>query len=116
MATIISFENPRLKREAQTICIMVELACQEQHHTQTGQLCADCSEIRNYALMRLQRCPFQEKKPACAQCTVHCYKKEMRQRIRGVMRIAGPKMLLHHPLLALLHLLDGLRPTPKLAS
>ena len=33
----------------------------------------------------------------------------MRARIREVMRYAGPRMLLSHPLMALRHLLDGLR-------
>ncbi len=32
----------------------------------------------------------------------------MRERVRAVMRYAGPRMLLCHPILALLHLRDGL--------
>jgi hypothetical protein len=37
----------------------------------------------------------------------------MRERVRAVMRYAGPRMLLRHPILAVLHLLDGMRPPPK---
>lgn len=33
----------------------------------------------------------------------------MREQIKAVMRYAGPRMLLHHPILALFHMLDGLR-------
>ena len=33
----------------------------------------------------------------------------MRDRIRAVMRYADPRMLFRHPILAVLHLLDGLR-------
>jgi hypothetical protein len=29
------------------------------------------------------------------------------------MRYAGPRMLLSHPILAILHLIDGLRARPK---
>jgi hypothetical protein len=38
----------------------------------------------------------------------------MRQKVRQVMRYAGPRMLLRHPVLAIRHLLDGKRPTPTL--
>jgi hypothetical protein len=38
-----------------------------------------------------------------------CYTPDMRERIRAVMRFSGPRMLLHHPWLALMHLVDGLR-------
>jgi hypothetical protein len=36
----------------------------------------------------------------------------MRGQVREVMRYAGPRMLLRHPVLAVLHLLDGMRPIP----
>jgi hypothetical protein len=32
----------------------------------------------------------------------------MRERVREVMRYAGPRMLLHHPWLAICHLVDGI--------
>jgi hypothetical protein len=35
---------------------------------------------------------------------------DMKQRIVEVMRFAGPRMLLHHPLLAIAHLLDEKKP------
>jgi hypothetical protein len=38
----------------------------------------------------------------------------MREQIRQVMRYAGPRMLLHHPIHAVLHLLDGIRKPPTL--
>ena len=57
----------------------------------------------------LDRCPFGEEKTTCARCPVHCYKPAMRERVRAVMRYAGPRMLLRHPILALQHQLDGVR-------
>ena len=35
---------------------------------------------------RLDRCPFRDEKPTCSNCLVHCYKPDMRERIREVMR------------------------------
>jgi hypothetical protein len=39
----------------------------------------------------------------------------MRENIRKVMRYAGPRMIYHHPIMALRHLLDGRR-TPSTLS
>ena len=35
----------------------------------------------------------------------HCYKPEMRERIRQVMRYSGPRMITKHPVAAIRHLL-----------
>jgi hypothetical protein len=37
---------------------------------------------------------------------VHSYKKDRREEIRQVMRWAGPRMLLAHPLMTAFHYLD----------
>jgi len=102
-------ENQRLRREAKTLAAMVGLYCHGHHGSPRGQLCADCQGLLDYALYRLSQCPFQAGKPTCARCPIHCYKPAQREQIRNVMRYAGPRMLLHRPVLAVLHLLDGVR-------
>ena len=87
---------------------MLALYCRAHHGTQ-GTLCTDCQELLEYALGRLDHCPFGAAKSTCAHCTVHCYRPKMRARVQEVMRFAGPRMLWHHPLLALGHLWDGWR-------
>lgn len=106
--------HPRITRERDTIEKMTFLFCNHVHGTQRGTLCQDCQSLMDYALERLYKCPFQERKSTCAKCTVHCYKPAMRERVRQMMRYAGPRMLLHHPVLAVLHLLDGRRTPPTL--
>ena len=103
----------RIIREAKTIDCMFEMYCHDNHQTETN-LCEACSELREYAQLRLGKCPYQEKKSTCAHCTTHCYKKTMREPVREVMRYAGPRMLFKHPWLAILHLLDGMRKPPSL--
>ncbi len=88
---------------------MLELFCRERH-APSDQLCDECQSLLEYVEKRLLHCPFGAEKPACKDCTVHCYAPKMRERIREVMRTAGPKMPLHHPILALYHLLPGGRP------
>ena len=101
-------ESRRVARERQTVTAMIRIYCRGQHGA-AGQLCAACAELHAYAMARLDRCPFGAEKPTCANCTVHCYKTDRREEIRAVMRYAGPRMLWRHPLLAVLHLLDGRR-------
>jgi hypothetical protein len=99
---------PRLSREEKTLRAMVTIACRGRHAAQ-GELCQGCEELLEYALDRLDRCPFKAKKPTCAECPIHCYRPSMREEIRAVMKYAGPRMMFRHPLLALAHLIDGLR-------
>jgi hypothetical protein len=104
----------RRVRELKTIEIMVRMYCR-QHHDGTP-LCADCAELFDYAQRRLQRCVFGDAKPNCAKCVVHCYNATMREKIRIVMRWAGPRVLLRHPILGILHLLAEHRPIPVLPA
>jgi hypothetical protein len=105
-----------MAREAGTVEAMIRLYCRERHvrvqHGRKGPLCPECDELRQYAQVRLDKCPYQEGKTTCARCPLHCYKPAMRERVRAVMRYAGPRMLVRHPLMALLHLIDGLRKEP----
>lgn len=104
----LTVKGPRIEREMRTVTAMIYLYCREQHHTE-DELCAECRAIQEYAMRRLERCPFQEGKTTCAKCAVHCYKPDMREQIRVIMRYAGPRMLWKHPVLAVQHLMDGRR-------
>lgn len=106
--------HPRIAREKTTIEKMVYIFCHEKHGTPKNSLCPDCQALIDYATERLRNCPFHEKKSTCAKCTVHCYKPIMREKIRVVMRFAGPKMLLYHPYLAIMHLAVDSRHKPPL--
>jgi len=101
-------DSPRIAREKRTVRAMIRIYCRA-HHKTTDALCADCDELLDYAVARLDRCPFGSEKPTCAKCPVHCYKPAMREKAKAVMRYAGPRMLLRHPILAVRHLLDGRR-------
>jgi len=104
-----------MKREKKTIGYMVEIYCRDHHKTR-GELCPQCKEFREYALMRLDKCPFQDKKSTCGKCLIHCYRPDMKEKVKRVMRYSGPRMLLYHPTLALHHAWDSHRKPPKLAK
>jgi predicted amidophosphoribosyltransferase len=106
-------KNQPLEREYKTISEMISLSCRERHGTKKGELCPVCDELLAYAKARLDKCPYKEQKPTCARCPIHCYKPAMKEQIRDVMRYAGPRMLRRHPILAILHLLNGLKARPR---
>ncbi len=101
----VSLLSGRVRREIKTVQGMIRLYCRANHR-KSDVLCDDCELLLEYARKRLQKCPFQENKTTCSNCAVHCYHAEMKARIIEVMRFSGPRMLLHHPFLAIAHLLD----------
>jgi len=106
-------KHKRLKRERDTVNKMIALYCKSNHSPHSVQLCQDCQDLETYAHQRIKRCPYGTEKPTCAKCPVHCYKSDRRETIRQVMRFSGPRVLFHHPILAILHLLDGCRKPPS---
>jgi len=98
----------RIRREKRTVEAMLRIYCRG-HHGARADPCESCGDLLRYAFLRLDRCPFRDEKPTCVRCAVHCYRPEMKERIRDVMRYAGPRMIYRHPILAVLHKMDGLR-------
>ena len=98
------------QREQQVVGEMIALYCRKHHSEfQKGKLCEDCRKLLDYAAARSEHCPFMEKKTFCANCKVHCYRPEMREQIRTVMRFSGPRMLRYHPILAMWHVICSIQ-------
>lgn len=103
------------EREKQMVSQMIALYCRRNHHTK-GALCPDCAALNDYARQRSDRCPFMETKTFCSNCRVHCYKPEMREKIRAVMRFSGPRMILYHPVTAVRHVVETKREKKRLEN
>ena len=99
----MNIEDKR-EREKRTVCLMIALYCRKNHGGK--EPCADCWELSEYACMRSDKCPFMENKTFCSNCTVHCYKPEMREKICEVMRFSGPRMIFHRPITAIRHVIE----------
>ena len=100
-----------LATEYKTVIAMVHIYCRDHHGGES--LCHDCRELLEYAEARLDRCPYGQQKPTCNKCPIHCYKPEPKEQMRLVMRYAGPRMLLKHPILAIRHLIHERRAVPS---
>lgn len=94
------------EREKETVSKMIKIYCRKKHGTKKG-LCPECAKLEEYAKLRSDKCPFMETKTFCSNCKVHCYKPEMREKIREVMRFSGPRMLLVDPVMAIRHVIES---------
>ena len=94
------------EREKRTVSLMIRIYCKKKHGTKKG-LCPECEALDAYARMRSEKCPFMETKTFCSNCRVHCYKADMREKIRAVMRFSGPRMLFSHPIMAIRHVMES---------
>lgn len=102
----------RIDEEKRTVELMVRLYCRRKEGNR--QLCDGCREVLRYAGERLLKCRYGDGKPTCKQCPTHCYRPDMRQRIREIMRYAGPRMIIYHPVAAVRHLFrEAMKPRKR---
>ncbi|MGI6151227.1 MAG: nitrous oxide-stimulated promoter family protein [Christensenellales bacterium] len=94
----------RIEFEKNVVDKMIAIYCTGHKHGKT--LCSECQELMEYAHKRLDSCKFGEDKTFCSKCTIHCYQPEKRDTIKQVMRYSGPRMLFHHPIVAIKHFLQ----------
>ena len=90
------------------VAFMIRWYCKKKHGIKEG-LCPSCKELLDYAMIRIDHCPFMETKTFCSNCKSHCYSPEMRGKIKDVMRFSGPRLLLSHPILAIRHVIDTIK-------
>lgn len=98
------FQNS-ISSEKKTVKVMITMYCNSHHNTGKTAICSSCNSLLEYAISRIDNCPFGDDKPSCEKCPVHCYKNEQRDEIKKIMRYSGPRMLFKHPLLTIKHLL-----------
>lgn len=100
--------------EVKYIPKMISIYCKGKHHTKKGCLCDDCKELQEYALFRLSKCPFKENKNFCSFCHIHCYKENMRVKIKDVMKYSGPRLIFTHPIFSISHVIKMIKYKKKL--
>ena len=96
--------STRIEREKKVVSKMIELYCRKK--LGLSEIDEEYIALMEYAHRRLDGCKYGEKKPACKRCPIHCYKPEMREKIRAIMRWAGPRMMIYDPIAAIRHLFN----------
>lgn len=96
-------------KEKKIVKLMISIYCKgHKHLCLQGEFCQSCNDLIEYVDKRIERCPFIETKSYCSNCTVHCYKKDMRIKIKEVMKYSGPRMIFIHPLMVVDHAYQGI--------
>lgn len=90
--------------EKQTVELMIKIYCR-QHNDHKNVFCVECGKLREYAFMRLDKCPYGKNKPACRKCKTHCYEPSMRKEMIKIMRFSAPRMIYKHPIYTLHYIL-----------
>ena len=98
------FQNS-ISSEKKTVKVMITMYCNSHHNPGKTAICSSCNSLLEYAILRIDNCPFGDDKPSCEKCPVHCYKDKQRDEIKKIMRYSGPRMLFRHPVLTIKHLL-----------
>lgn len=99
-------EYKKWEKEKALVPVMIKIYCHGNHGTKGAEVCAACGELTEYALLRLEKCPFRKKKHFCSTCRIHCYKSEMRGRIKAVMKYAGIRIMFSHPIFCFSHVME----------
>ncbi|MGN1104369.1 MAG: nitrous oxide-stimulated promoter family protein [Candidatus Coproplasma sp.] len=108
----MSREDKKLRawnKEKKLIPVMIKKYCHGKHGTKGKEVCEECKELTKYALFRLDKCPFKADKKFCSFCKIHCYKPDMREKIKQVMRYSGPRMIFTHPVFAFSHVIQMIK-------
>ena len=96
----------KIEEEKRTVEKMIRLYCRKREGNK--ELCTSCMQLLEYAHARLSRCQFGNGKSTCQKCPVHCYKPQMREKMKEVMRWSGPRMILYHPVDAAKHIIRNI--------
>ncbi|WP_024613124.1 nitrous oxide-stimulated promoter family protein [Clostridium sp. Ade.TY] len=87
----------RVYKEKKIVKFMIEIYCNKKHGKNNSELCEECKELLDYAHKRLTYCKFGDNKKSCSKCPIHCYKKDMKEKIKEVMRFSGPRLVIYKP-------------------
>ena len=94
-------QKSHIAHEKKIIAKMISIYCKGQKHDPC--LCENCKSLLEYACNRLDKCHFGELKGSCKECKIHCYHTEYKEKIRVVMRYAGPRMIWYAPITTIKH-------------
>lgn len=83
---------------------MIETYCRGNKHTSKDDpVCDKCQQVMDYSQFRTSKCPYIKKTLFCVNCPTPCYKPDMKEEMRKVMKYAGPRFLFKHPIYFIHH-------------
>lgn len=97
-------ELKAMEKEKKLIPVMIKKYCKGKHKQERkaqgvkrDEVCAECRELNDYALFRLEKCPFKANKKFCSFCKIHCYKPDMQRKNKSGNEIFGTAYAVFSP-------------------
>ena len=100
--------SQKREKEKKVSSLMIKLYYKKKREKK-----AEGEELERYVFSRIDHCPYMANKTFCSNCKTHCYRPDMREKIKAVMRYSGPRMLFYHPVLAIKHMVLTLKEKKK---
>lgn len=91
-----------IRAEYDLVCEMIDLFARKKDTYSSNEI----SDLKAYVKERLISCRQRPDKPFCSYCKTHCYKADMRERIREVMKYSGPRFIFYRPRASINHFLQ----------
>ena len=86
-------KSKRIEKDKKILKKFISIYCKENHLKKGTKeykdgLCRECYELLEYAVKKSENCPLNPK-PQCKHCAIHCYRPDMRQKIKKVMTFSS---------------------------
>ena len=94
----------KISRKKSIVSLMINLYCKKRHNA-SNPPCDSCDELIGYSHRKIEKCPNIEANTSCVNCNIKCYNQSMQEKIKKVMKYSGPRMIFHHPIAAIKHLI-----------
>ena len=95
-----------MRQKPSLIETMIHIYC--DGNCEPKSFCSNCQLLLDYAVDRLEKCPKGTQKTSCGRCDTPCYREPYKSQIRTVMRYAGPRMAVRHPIKTVKYVIDHL--------
>lgn len=103
-----------IPQEKETIRKMFGIYCKNNHGVSTGKkLCPKCTALLATAMLKMNRCPYGITKPICDKCKTPCFGTAQTKEFLEIMKGAQTRMFFKHPMMAMKHMLYGMRREAK---
>lgn len=99
-------EEIRRQKKHDIVVQMVDIYCSgNKHKLDENGKCADCDLLLRYSKSRTDRCPYINETLFCSNCPTPCYRPDMKERMRDLMKYAGPRLFFKRPFTVIWHMI-----------
>ena len=101
------------EREKRTVALMIRLYCRKKHGTKKIFV-PNAKHFRSMRCSAVINAPLWKPRPFALTAVCIVTSRKCVKKIREVMRFSGPRMILHHPVMAVRHVIESKKEKKRL--